>query len=187
MQSTFVASAALAAVLCTLQGRADVMEADAHSASIRIVVPVSATPAKAYESFLQIGKWWDKEHTFSGDSARLKLNPTAGGCFCESLPDGGSVLHLTVVNVVPNRSITLSGALGPLQAAGIAGGLSISFAPKDAGAEVVLVYNLGGYYPNGLQSIAPAVNEVLQHQMQRLQQFTETGKAGRDAQQPSPP
>jgi hypothetical protein len=100
-----------------------------------------------------------------------------GGCFCEALADGGGVEHLIVVFVAPNQRITLRGALGPLQTTGVAGAMSFSFTPKAAGTEIVLVYNVGGYYPNGLQSVAGGVNEVLQQQMRRLKNLVETGNA----------
>ena len=176
MQSSITAGIAIAAALCTFEAHADVVESDAHSASIRIVVPLSVSPGKAYDAFVQPAKWWDSEHTFSGDAARLRLKPVAGGCFCERLPGGGSVLHMTVVHVAPKVRITLSGGLGPLQTAGVAGAMNIAFSAKDAGAELVLVYNLGGYYPKGLDTVAPLVDQVLRQQMERLKQFAETGK-----------
>jgi len=177
----------LAGVLLTLvaasaiTARAEVVAASANAASVRIAVPIAAAPDKVYASFLAISRWWDKEHTYSGDAANLSLTPTAGGCFCESLPGGGSVLHMTVVNVAPNQRMTLSGALGPLQTAGIAGALSFSFVPKDAATEVILVYNFAGFYPNGLPSIAGGVNAVLQTQMERLKRLVETGIADEKA------
>jgi uncharacterized protein YndB with AHSA1/START domain len=136
--------------------------------------------ARVYRTFLDIGRWWNAEHTFSGNSANLSLRAVPGGCFCERLPHGGGVGHLRVVSVAPNRRITLSGALGPLQTGGLTGTLSASFASKGAGTEVTLVYNVGGYFPNGLAGIAPAVDRVLGEQLERLKSTVRSGKpAGR--------
>jgi uncharacterized protein YndB with AHSA1/START domain len=176
-----------AATLLVNPTRSEVVTASANAASVRIAVPIAAAPDKVYAAFLEIGRWWDKEHTYSGDSANLKLTATPGGCFCEALPGGGGVLHMTVVNVVPNQRMTLTGALGPLQTAGIAGAMTLSFVPKDSGSELVLVYNFAGAYPNGVPSIAGGVNEVLQAQMARLKRLVETGAADEKATKPATP
>ena len=41
---------------------------------------------------------------------------------------------------------------------------------------MVLIYNVGGYMPGGLNTIASAVNGVLTLQSQRLKSFIETGR-----------
>jgi hypothetical protein len=170
---------------------AEVVESGAMTMKIKEVIELAAPVDKAYASFLKIGSWWDKEHTFSGDAANLSLDARPGGCFCEKLPNGGGVLHLTVVFIAPNQRVTLSGALGPLQTTGVTGAMSFSFVPKPSqsqpGSQVVLVYNVGGYYPNGLQSIAPNVDEVLSQQMQRLKNLVETGSPANVAAAPAAP
>jgi hypothetical protein len=40
---------------------------------------------------------------------------------------------------------------------------------------VTLNYAVGGYYPDGLDTLAPAVNGVLEEAMTRLRDFVETG------------
>ncbi len=91
---------------------AEVVESGAMTMKIKEVIELAAPVDRAYASFLKIGSWWDKEHTFSGDAANLSLDARPGGCFCETLPNGGGVLHLTVVFIAPNQRVTLSGALG---------------------------------------------------------------------------
>ena len=49
------------------------------------------------------------------------------------------------------------------------------FDDSEAGTVVTLNYAVGGYYAGGLDSIAPAVNGVLEEAMTRLRAFTETG------------
>lgn len=159
-----------------ISARAEVVEASAAAMQIRHVVEIGAPPARVFRTFLAINRWWSDEHTYSGSAANLSLRAAPGGCFCERLPQGGGVVHMTVVNVAPNQRITLSGALGPLQTAGVAGALTVSLAPKDAGTEITLVYNVGGYYPSGLSSVAAGVDRVLQEQLERLKRQVETGK-----------
>ena len=42
---------------------------------------------------------------------------------------------------------------------------------------MTLTYNVGGYYPGGLASVAPAVDQVLGSQLARLQRLINTGSA----------
>jgi uncharacterized protein YndB with AHSA1/START domain len=185
MHVQFIRSLIAGCVLPCAAAHTDVVESSAAAMQIRHVIPIAAPVGHVYQAFLQIGSWWDKDHTFSGNAANLKLTASPGGCFCETLPDGGGVQHLTVVYVAPNERITLSGALGPLQTTGVVGAMSFSFVPKASGMELVMIYNVGGYYPNGLQSVAGDVNDVLLHQLQRLKSLAETGKADRPAAKPT--
>jgi uncharacterized protein YndB with AHSA1/START domain len=157
---------------------AEVVESSANSMKIRHVVNVSAPPAKAWQSLVAIGSWWSGEHTYSGDASRLRLEPRAGGCWCESLPDGGSVQHMTVLLVEPNQRMTLGGGLGPLQSAGVAGAMTFQITAKDGGSKIELVYNVGGFFPGGLNAVAPGVDGVLGMQFARLGRLIDTGSAG---------
>ncbi|MGZ7032429.1 MAG: SRPBCC family protein [Thermoanaerobaculia bacterium] len=167
------------AVAVTLTGiaSAEVVETSASSLRVKHVLTVSATPEKAWQSFVNVGGWWGSDHTFSGNSANLKLDPHYGGCWCETLPNGGGVQHMTVVFVSAPQRMTLSGALGPLQTAGVAGAMTFQFVAKGAETEMTLTYNVGGYYPGGLASVAPSVDQVLGSQFARLQRLINTGSA----------
>ena len=157
--------------------RADVVESSPSSLKVKEVLTVAATPEKAWQSFMQIGKWWSGEHTYSGDASNLHLDARAGGCFCETLPGGGGVLHMTIVYFVPNQRMTLTGGLGPLQTAGVAGSLTFQVVARGTGAEIQLLYNVGGFYPGGLNTVGSGVDSVLGMQMQRLQRLIDTGSA----------
>jgi len=50
----------------------------------------TAAPDKVYGALLNPAHWWNSEHTFSGSAANLALDARAGGCWCETLPDGGA-------------------------------------------------------------------------------------------------
>jgi hypothetical protein len=138
---------------------------------------VSAAPDSVYRALVgRVGAWWDAGHTFSGDSRNLSLDATPGGCFCESLPQGGGVRHLTVVFASPGRVLRLVGALGPLQGAGVAGSLTWNLTPVLEGTKVGLDYSAGGYLTGGLAALAPAVDAVMEGQLSRLKRFVETGR-----------
>ena len=157
--------------------RAAVVDSTQAGFLVRSEAVVGAAPDSVYRALVRrIGDWWDAEHTFSGDSHNLSLDATPGGCFCESLPQGGGVRHLTVVFASPGRRLRLIGALGPLQGAGVAGSLTWSLSPAPGGTRVELDYSVGGYYPGGLATLAPAVDTVLGEQLTRLKRFVETGR-----------
>lgn len=119
-------------------------------------------------------KWWDKEHTYSGDSANLYLDPQATGCFCEKLPGKGSVEHGHVVYVEAPRALRLHTALGPLQVEGATGALTFTLEPEGEGAtKVQLRYVVGGYIRGGPEAIAPLVDRVVGIQLTRLKAAAE--------------
>lgn len=165
------------ALLGTGGARAAVVDSTQAGFLVRCEVAVHAAPDSVYRALTgRVGAWWDSEHTFSGSSRNLSIDATPGGCFCESLPEGGGVRHLTVVFAAPGRRLRLAGALGPLQGAGVAGSLTWSLSPAAEGTDVRLEYAVGGYYPGGLPGMAPVVDAVLGQQLSRLKRFVETGR-----------
>jgi hypothetical protein len=75
---------------------------------------------------------------------------------------------------MPPSMLRLSGAFGPLQSAGLAGTMSWGMTPVAEGTRVELTYLVGGYMHGGFAPIAPAVDEVLNGQLERLKSFAET-------------
>jgi uncharacterized protein YndB with AHSA1/START domain len=142
---------------------------------------MGAPPGRVYDALVQqIDSWWSSDHAFSGDARNLSLDARPGGCFCEKLKDGGFVEHMRVIYVAPGEMLRMAGALGPLQASGLAGGLagSLTWALKASpnGTTVELSYSVGGFFPGGFETIAPAVSAVLEEQLGRFKRFVETGK-----------
>jgi hypothetical protein len=78
--------------------------------------------------------------------------------------------------VAPNKVLRLRGALGPLQAQGLAGSLTWRLVAAGAATKVDLTYSVGGYMQGGFDKMAPAVNFVLGEQLARLKSYVETGK-----------
>ena len=137
---------------------------------------VSASPREAYARLIDVGAWWNKEHTFSGDASNLTLDARVGGCFCERLKDGGGVQHLSVVYVAPNQTLRLTGGLGPLQALGVAGSMTITLTPSADGTAIALRYRVGGYTSDGIRKWAAPVDDVLGEQLGRLKRLIDTGR-----------
>lgn len=166
----------VAALLATsFAVRAEVVDQQANGFSLQEKVTIAAPPDKVYAELIQPAHWWDSAHTFSGDVKNMTMDARAGGCWCETLPGGGSVLHMTVVNVMPGKLLRLRGALGPFQSTGMEGAMNIVLTAKGQGTEVQLVYNIGGYVWGGYQALPTTADGVLGLQIYRLKQLIETG------------
>lgn len=154
---------------------AEVTSAGAEGFEIREQIHVSAPPAAVYAALVAPARWWDSQHTYSGNAANLTLDAKAGGCWCERLTDGGSVLHLMVVYAAPGKGLRLRGGLGPLQAMGIEGALSFSLKGGNEGTDLTVTYAVGGYAREGFDNLSKAVDGVLGEQVARLHRLIETG------------
>ncbi|HWP94778.1 MAG TPA: SRPBCC domain-containing protein, partial [Gammaproteobacteria bacterium] len=131
-----------------------VAQAVPNGFQVRHEAIIGAPPAKVYEALVgEVGRWWNPDHTFSGDAQNLSLDARPGGCFCERRPQGGWVEHLRVIHVVPGEMLRLSGALGPLQSAGVAGSLTWKLAGSGNSTTVQLSYVVGGYMEGGFEAI----------------------------------
>jgi hypothetical protein len=165
------------AVLGIREARGDVVEATAGGFTVKTTVAVAAVPVRVFEAFARVGSWWDPEHTYSGNSMNLSIALQPGGCFCERLPPLplGGVQHATVVLVIPNKTLRLVGALGPLQESAVSGSLTFDLAERAGGTDVTMTYAVGGYRPGGLDTLAPVVDSVLAAQLRRFKGFVEKG------------
>jgi uncharacterized protein YndB with AHSA1/START domain len=174
-RAPLAAGALFASGFC-ISAAAAVVSVTPNGCTVRETVHIAAPPAQVYDALIQPAKWWSSEHTFSNDAANLTLDARAGGCFCEKLPNGGSVLHMLVVNVSPGRSLTLRGALGPFQSQGVEGALSWVLTPAGNQTDLTLTYNLGGYLtlPGGFEAWAKSADEMLGSQVALLQKYVES-------------
>jgi len=154
--------------------RAAVLSAAANGFEVSETAHISATPDKVYAALVTPSRWWDPNHTFSKDASNLSLDPRANGCWCEKLPDGGSVEHMVVVWADEGKTLRLRGALGPLQGLGAAGALTFTIRPAAGGSDIELRYAVGGYSKGGLDSLATPIDQVLGEQLIRLKSFVET-------------
>ncbi len=173
LQAAVVLSMAL---LFVPDARAKVVSQGASGFMIAHEAEVAVDPKAAYDAFVEVGRWWNDSHSFSGAAKNLSIEPKAGGCWCEALPNGGSVRHMTVVHANPGAMLVFNGGLGPLQFMGVAGSMQVSFKAKGSGTQVSVVYAVGGYDPDSFKEIAKAVDAVLAEQIKRYGAFAATGK-----------
>lgn len=153
---------------------AEVKAADAGGLMVATTLTIAAPPEKVYAALITPGRWWNAEHSWSGDAANMRLDPVVGGCFCETLPkDRGEVEHMRVVFMIPGKMLRLKGGLGPFQAMGVSGALSWELKPAAGGTEISQSYSVGGFLPGGGQRFAPQVDAVMNDQLGRLKAFVE--------------
>jgi uncharacterized protein YndB with AHSA1/START domain len=161
----------IAGLLLASSAAAEVTSSSPIHFDIESRVIVAAPPARAYEALGQIGRWWNPAHSYSGNAANMRLEPWAGGCFCETLPDGGTVEHMHVVQALPGRAIRMTGGLGPLQAEALTGTLTWSLRAVPEGTEISSVYLVSGHVRGDTGSYAAPVDAVLREQLERLRLY----------------
>ena len=170
-------------VLCAVLGgavpaAADVIESTPGGFSVKIAVDIAAPPADVYRALVErVGTWWSPDHTWSGNNANLSIDPHPGGCWCEKLPNGGGVQHMTIAYVDPGKLLRFRGALGPLQTMAVDGSMTWEITKAGDATRLQLTYTVGGYLAAGLgASMAKPVDGVLTLQVQRLKKLVETGQ-----------
>lgn len=154
---------------------AEVKSAGEGRLVLRNSVVIAGGPDKVYAALGQIGQWWDPAHSYSGKVGAMTMDLRPGACFCEALPDGG-VKHGEVVMVMPERTVRIMAALGPLQATGATGALTFEMKPTlDGDTEVTQTYQVSGLDP-AMEKAAPGIDAVVGGQLARLKRYVETGK-----------
>ncbi len=165
----------LAAIGCALAlylapvatARAEVISSGATGFQLKFVVQSTLAPKAAYDRFVTIGQWWNDAHTYSGKASALSMDAKAGGCWCEQLPNGGSVQHAMVDLAMPGRMLRIQGGIGPLGAMGVSAAMTVTFTAKGTGSEVLVTYNVSGFTPDGFTTLAKIVDGVMNEQFTR--------------------
>jgi uncharacterized protein YndB with AHSA1/START domain len=153
---------------------ATVSDVASNGFTVKVEAHVAASPDKVYAALIKPEQWWASDHTFSGKAANLHLDAKAGGCWCETLPNGGSVTHLLVVYAAPGKALRLRGALGPFQGLGVDGALTFSLQPGGDGTDLTVTYAIGGYNKDGFEQLSHGADGVLTSQVDRLKKLLET-------------
>ena len=143
--------------------------------SVQIVIPTDS----AYSGFGRVAEWWNKEHTYSGDSANLSMALNPGGCFCERLPNGGGIEHMRVSYLDPGKRIVLTGPLGPLLYEATAGVMDMKFERTASGSKITMDYKAAGFANGGAEKLAPLVDGVLADQFRRYREYVRRPTAKR--------
>lgn len=135
--------------------------------TVNLVVP----PERAFAAIGELPRWWNKEHTYSGDSANLSMSLRAGGCFCEKLEKGGGIEHMRVTLVQPGERVLMTGALGPLLFEGVSGVMDLKVEKIAGGARVTMDYRAAGFANGKADALAPLVDKVLGEQLRHYREY----------------
>ena len=174
-----IAFALSAALFGGPPARAEVASSSASQFTIEAEAETSVSPEEAWRALSRLNRWWNSEHTYSGDARRMSVDMRAGGCWCERW-DGQSVEHGRVILVMEHegvRTLRFLAPLGPLQELGANGVLTFTITPHASGAKINMSYRVTGDAGLGLDQIAPLVDMVLMEQFGRLVRFSTSGSA----------
>lgn len=153
---------------------AEVTDASVNGFSLVHEVTVDVTRAEAWAAAVEnVGAWWNADHTLSGDAGLLSIDARPLGCFCEAT--GGGVVHLIVTSVSQDVMLRMTGGLGPLGLMGVNGNMTWEFFDVDGGTRIRFAYAVGGYSPDGLDSIAGGVDFVIGEALQLLKMYIDAG------------
>jgi uncharacterized protein YndB with AHSA1/START domain len=152
---------------------AEVLSVTAGGFEVQSSAHIGVSPDKVYAALLVPARWWSSDHTFSGSAANLVLDARAGGCWCETLPGGGSVEHLHVLYVVPGKTLRMRGALGPFQGLTVDGVMTWSVKPAAGGSDLSFTYAVFGASKDGFADLSAGADRVLGEQISQLKKVVE--------------
>ncbi|MEP2100836.1 MAG: SRPBCC family protein [Parasphingorhabdus sp.] len=167
----------LVAILGASSAQAEVSNTADNGFTVKHLTVVNGSAEDVWKTIIAPARWWNGEHSFSGNADNFYLVPQAGGCFCELLRTTsedniksaeGSVQHMRVLFAQNGKALRMSGALGPLQGEAVTGTLTIGLRPDGDNTAVSFVYKVGGYMEFPVDQIAPAVDGVIGEQLTRL-------------------
>jgi uncharacterized protein YndB with AHSA1/START domain len=179
MKTTFLLLTPIFALGLAVPVLAEVKDPRENGFTIEATVMAEASPAVVYSRLVKVAGWWDPKHTWSGAASNLKLEPKAGGCFCEKLADGGSVQHARVIFAQPGKLLRLEGGLGPMQDMAVTGILTFKLEPDGKGTRIRMTYRVAGVLTMASAQLAPGVDQVMSIQLDRLRTFAGGAPAGR--------
>ena len=165
-----------ASIVFATSATAEVTDAEAGGFTTVNEVMIDANAETAWRAAIDgVGKWWNPDHTISGDASRMSITAAPQGCFCENFGGDAGVVHMNVSMVSPGALIRLTGALGPLGLMGVSGNMTWEFETVEDATKVRFTYAVGGYRPGGLDVISGPVDAVIGEALARLKAQIETG------------
>lgn len=164
----------LLATAFALPAYAEVKDATPAGFTVENSVLIAASPARVWQAMTaDIDHWWPKDHSWWGKAARLSIDARAGGCFCE-IAGAQQAQHLQVVFVDPEKTLRMTGALGPMQGMGLHGVAEWTLQAEGVATRVTWRYRAGGYSPDDLGVLAPVVDKVQAQQLGGLARWLQT-------------
>ena len=166
----------LGLLACSAGAAAEVRDATAAGFTVENTRMVAVDRNTAWRALIDdVDRWWPKDHSWWGADSKLRIEPRAGGCFCEAVesdPEGGrQAEHMRVAFVEPGKLLRMTGGLGPLQGMGLHGALEFRLTDEGKGTRITLWYRAGGYTPDDLSKFAPVVDRVQGQQLGALADY----------------
>ncbi|VWX56276.1 hypothetical protein [Sphingorhabdus sp. 109] len=179
------------AALCSVSAvQAEVTNTADNGFTVQHQSVIAGDTEAVWKAMIAPSRYWNPDHSWSGDAENFYLVPQAGGCFCELIrstsddnikSSEGSVQHMRVIYARNNKMLRLSGALGPLQGEAVTGTLTMLLQPQGDSTVVRFTYKVGGYMEFPVDEIAPAVDGVIGEQLARLSAiFADPAEAGNE-------
>src|SRR5260221_11308121 len=156
-------------VLTVVTAKPDVLDSSSNGFTVKATVQIQAAPKDVYRQLIHnVGDWWNSAHTYSGDAHNLSIDDKPTGCFCEKLPNEGSVRHMEVVSLMPGKALGMTGALRPLQNIAATGNMRVQLSASERGTKREFAYPGTGYLPADVKAWDLPVNSVLPEQFTRV-------------------
>ena len=176
MTPTWILIATVLAGGLALPARAEVRQASGNGFELENSALVQAPADKVWEAMTAgIDHWWPKDHSWWGSESTLRLDARAGGCFCE-IAGAQQAQHLQVVFVDPQKTLRMTGGLGPMQGMGLHGVAEWTLQAKGPSTRVTWRYRAGGYSPDDLGALAPVVDKVQAQQLDGLARWLQAAR-----------
>ena len=173
----FRAILGLAALGSMTIAQAEVTNTAGNGFTVQHQTVIAGDAEAVWKAMVAPSRYWNGEHSWTGDAENFYLVPQAGGWFCELIrtksgdnikSSEGSVQHMRVIYAHNNKMLRMSGALGPLQSEAVTGTLTMQLEPQGSSTMVRFTYKVGGYMEFPVDQIAPAVDGVIGEQLARL-------------------
>jgi len=158
-------------LLAATPASAEVLNAGENGFEIQHSVNLVVPPAQTFAAFGRVSQWWSKDHTYSGDSARMSIQMRQGGCWCETLEGGGGIEHMRVTFLLPGEQVVFTGSLGPLLYEATTGVMHVKVDAIAGGSKLTMNYRAAGFANGGAAKMAPGVDKVLAEQMKRFRAY----------------
>tara|TARA_R110002051_G_scaffold186284_1_gene255615 strand:+ start:2032 stop:2538 length:507 start_codon:yes stop_codon:yes gene_type:complete len=163
---TRVAALLLVAAL-SASAHAEVISASPDHYELKQEAVSTLAPGELWDRLIHPELWWHPDHTYSGTSEHLSLDPKAGGLWKETWANG-SVAHGTVLTVVHGKMLRLDAPFGPLQGMAVTVIWTITLVPEGKSTRVVFAETANGATASALDQLAPAVDGVKTEAIKRL-------------------
>lgn len=157
-------------ISASLAAQAEVMAATPDHFTLKLEAQSELSPGEVWTRLIEPSDWWLPDHSFSGDSNNLFLDPQAGGLWREEW-ESGSVWHGTVLQAQPEKTLVLSAPFGPLQGLAVTSIWTITLSSTDSGGTLVTFDHVtNGTAASNLDALAPAVDFVKSEALKSLVQ-----------------